>query len=139
MATRREAFLAGDRPDDVALFLADDVVDGDLSDAAERTDGGWLLVVDGEQGRSVFQRLAGVDPMAFAREAGDRRSRVDRDLAGGECPEDPAHDPAYVFAFVEARNEDVGGIYAEGAVLHAYAHCECGVDYSERWVVDAAD
>jgi hypothetical protein len=30
----------------------------------------------------------------------------------------------------------VGGLYAEGAVVHAYAHCECGTSYSDRWVVD---
>jgi len=134
MASRREAFLAGERPDDVAIFIDDDVVEGDLSDAAERTENGWLLIVDGESGRSVFQRLAGVDPMAFARQAGDARTAVDRDLTGGDCPEDSDHDPEYVFAFVEAQNEEVGGLYADGPVVHAYAHCECGADYSERWV-----
>ncbi|MFB6121641.1 MAG: DUF5807 family protein [Halobacteriaceae archaeon] len=134
MSARREAFLAGERPDDVAIFIDDAVVEGDLSDAAERTDEGWLLVVDGESGRSVFQRLAGVDPMAFARQAGDNRTSVSRDLIDGECPVDTEHTPEYVFAFVEAQNEDVGGLYAEGPVVHAYAHCECGTDYSERWV-----
>jgi hypothetical protein len=40
----------------------------------------------------------------------------------------------FTFAFVEARNEEVGGIYAEGPVVHAYAACTCGETYSQRWV-----
>jgi hypothetical protein len=30
----------------------------------------------------------------------------------------------------------VGGVYAEGDVVHAYAQCACGTAYSDRWVVD---
>jgi hypothetical protein len=135
--TARDEFLAGERPDDVALFLADSFLDGDLDDVAAAVEDGWVLVVSGEQGRSVFSRLTGMDAMGFARRAGDQRTHVHRDLTGGDCPADgdgDDHSPAFVFAFVEAQNEEVGGLYAEGPVVHAYAHCTCGENYSERWV-----
>ncbi|MFB6135743.1 MAG: DUF5807 family protein [Halobacteriaceae archaeon] len=136
--SRREQFLAGERPDDVALFLADDFLDGDL-DAGERVDGGTLLVVDGESGRQVFQSVTGMEAMAFAREAMAEEGRVARDLTDGDCPgregdADGDHRPEFVFAFAEEQNPDVGGIYAEGAVIHAYVYCACGTAYSDRWV-----
>ncbi|MFW6382849.1 MAG: DUF5807 family protein, partial [Haloferacaceae archaeon] len=64
---------------------------------------------------------------------------IDADLTGGTCPEEASggeHTPRFVFAFAEERNEEVGGIYAEGDVIHAYAHCECGTSYSDKWVVE---
>ncbi|WP_214676352.1 DUF5807 family protein, partial [Escherichia coli] len=39
-------------------------------------------------------------------------------------------------AFAEAQNEEVGGIYAEGDVIHAYAKSSEGAAFSDRWVVD---
>ena len=91
-----DAFLAGERPDDVALFLSDSFVDDlDALDAhGERVDptddrahdGGLVLVVDGERGRSVFKRLTGVDAMAFAGSAMDSPGTVTANLAGGDCP-----------------------------------------------------
>ena len=139
------AFLAGDRPDDVALFLADAYVDDPetLADRGVRVDGGVVLVVDGERGRRVFSSITGADAMGFAREAGAVEGEIVPDLSGGTCPEhdtgnggtgENSHTAQFVFAFVEARNEDVGGIYAEGDVIHAYARCDCGAGYSERWV-----
>ncbi len=44
----------------------------------------------------------------------------------------------FIFSFAEAQNEEVGGIYEEGDVVHAYAKCTCGTTYSDRWVVDDA-
>jgi len=143
MTNKLDEFLAGDRPDDVALFLADAYVDdpGALDDHGTRVDGGVVLVVDGERGREVFNSITGADAMAFAREAGATDGGVAPDLSGGECPEadDAAtegdgHAVQFVFAFAEARNDDVGGIYAEGDVIHAYARCVCGAGYSKRWV-----
>jgi len=137
--SRREAFLAGDRPDDVVLFLAEEVTDaGILADhrTAERVEGGVVVVVDGERGRRVFQRATGLEAMAFATGA-DRAGTVDRDLAGGTCPDagdGGEHPPAYVLAFLEEQNEAAGGRYAEGDVVHAYARCDCGTTYSERWL-----
>jgi len=138
-------FLAGDRPDDVALFLADGVVDDPdaLADHGVRVDGGVALVVDGERGRQVFGSITGADAMEFAREAGGVEGEIAPDLSGGTCPEDDTgdggaadseHAVQFVFAFAEARNDDVGGIYAEGDVIHAYARCVCGAGYSKRWV-----
>ena len=46
------------------------------------------------------------------------------------------HDVRFVFAFVEDQNDSVGGLYADGDVMHAYAACDCGTTYSEKWVVD---
>jgi hypothetical protein len=135
-----EAFLAGDRPDDVALFLADESVDDPetLAEQGARVDGGVVLVVDGERGRAVFRSITGADAMEFAREAGATEGEVAPDLSGGECPERDGtggeHAVQFVFAFAEERNEEVGGIYAEGDVIHAYARCNCGAGYSQRWV-----
>ncbi|MFB6305120.1 MAG: DUF5807 family protein [Haloferacaceae archaeon] len=135
-----DEFLAGDRPDEVALFLADDELDeaGALADRGTRVDGGVVLVMPGERGRSAFAAGTGTDAMAFAREAMDTEGTVSARLDGGECPEadgsDEPHRARFVLAFAEERNEEVGGIYAEGDVVHAYARCTCGASYSDRWV-----
>ena len=132
-------FLAGERLEDVALFLADDQLDeaGKLADAGEEVDGGVVLVRPGEQGRKLFSAGTGKDAMEFAKEAMGEGGGVDADLAGGDCPAGDGHDHEvkYVFAFAEAENHDVGGLYAEGDVIHAYAKCACGESYSEKWVV----
>ncbi|MFB6131336.1 MAG: DUF5807 family protein [Salinigranum sp.] len=144
--SKLEEFLAGDRPDDVALYLADEYLDGEgkIARIGESVEGGVVLVVPGEEGRRAFAAGTGTDAMAFARGAMDTEGRIDSDIGGGECPEadagdseaaDGAHRVAFVFAFAEERNEEVGGIYAEGDVIHAYARCTCGTDYSDRWVV----
>lgn len=139
MTDARTAFLAGERPDDVALFLADRVLDDPepLLEYGERTEAGVLLVMAGETGRSVFQSATDMDAMAFAGKAMRTEGTVAPDLAGGTCPKagaDEDHQVRFVFAFVEEQNEDVGGRYEEGDVVHAYAHCECGAAYSQNWV-----
>jgi hypothetical protein len=136
MSERREQFLAGDRPDDVALFLSSSFLDDPepLLEYGERVEGGVLLVVEGDAGRRVFEKATGTEAMAFSREAMGVESHVDDDLTGGDCPEGDDHEARFVFAFSEAQNEDVGGLYAEGDVMHAYARCECGASYSDRWV-----
>ncbi|WP_132058947.1 DUF5807 family protein [Halorussus amylolyticus] len=136
---KREQFLAGDRPDDVALYLADSFVEGDgLAKHGEDTDRGVVLVVEGEQGRSVFQTATGMDAMGFAKRAMGTDGDIDRDLAGGTCP-DCDGDPEFIFAFAEAENEEVGGLYAEGDVIHAYAYCDCGTAYADKWVADGTN
>jgi len=140
------AFLAGDRLDDVAIYVADTVFDGDhpLSAAGTAVDGGVVVVVAGETGREAFADSTGLDPMAFAKQAMDRTGEIDNRLAGGVCPdagdadtEAPnSHHVEFGFAFAEAENEDVGGLYAEGDVIHAYAHCSCGTDFTQKWVAD---
>ncbi len=137
-----EAFLAGDRLDDVVLFISDAYLEDDsrLRSVGTETDGGVRLVLDGEKGRSAFQAGTGMDAMAFAKEAMGNDGSIARTLDGGECPFADAepetdHTVRFVFAFAEAQNEEVGGIYAEGDVVHAYAHCACGESYSDRWVV----
>lgn len=149
--TAREEFLAGGRPDDVAIFVADEHLRNAeaLAERAERVDGGYVLVVDGERGRRVFRTLAGGAPMEFAQEATKREGAVDRGLTGGTCPEqedgedadgDPeasdAHAVRFVFAFVQEQTDGVGGLYEEGDVVHAYARCACGTAYSDRWLVE---
>ena len=137
--TDLETFLAGMAPDHVAIGVADDAVDDPtaLDDHAEVLDWGRAIVVGGAAGRRVFDRLAGEDPMDFAMAAGDREGDVARDLSGADCPDADGgrHDPRVVFAFAEARNEAVGGLYAEGPVVHAYVECSCGTRYGDRWVV----
>ncbi|QFU82528.1 DUF5807 family protein [Natronorubrum aibiense] len=137
MSESLEEFLAGDRPDDVALFLADSYVSDDrLAEFGEAVDDGVVIVVDGERGRNAFQAATGMEAMQFAKSAMDLEGIVDADLAGGTCPETPGdgdHEVQFIFAFAEEQNEDVGGIYAEGDVIHAYAQCTCGTAYSDRW------
>lgn len=134
-ASKREQFLAGERPDDVAIYLAEGVVDDPdaLAEYGERLDEGVLLVVPGEAGRNAFSRATGKDAMAFAKEAMGEDGEIDADLTGGSCPVSD-DEIRIVFAFAEERNEEVGGIYAEGAVIHAYAQCACGTAFSQRWV-----
>ena len=163
----REAFLAGERTDDVVLYLAESAVDAleTLARVGERVEGsdgdeaseggadgeggddadgggepGVVIVADGERGRNAFRSATGVDAMAFAQEAMEIEGLVDSDLTGGTCPDTPEggdHGTRFIFAFAEAQNEAVGGIYAEGDVIHAYAQCACGVAYSDRWVVES--
>jgi hypothetical protein len=129
------AFLAGERLDDVALFLSDAYLDdeGTLAELGDRVDGGIVLVLDGAQGRELFAKATGVGAMQFAKRAMETDGHVDRDLAGGDPPDGSA--VAFVLAFAEAQNEAVGGLYAEGDVVHAYAQTVDGNPFSDRWVV----
>jgi hypothetical protein len=137
--TDLDAFLAGDRLDHVALYLTDDYLDdeGTLADYGTAVDGGVVLVVPGEKGRRLFSAGTGMDAMEFAKQAMGTEGTVDRDLKGGTCP-DCGEGAAFVLAFAEARNEEVGGIYAEGDVIHAYAACPDGTAFSDRWIVGEA-
>jgi len=132
----REAFLAGERPADVHIFLHEDRVANveALEPHGERVDAGVVLLLDGAKGREVFADATGIDPMALAREAMGTEGSVDRDCTGGTCPSCGAEDPEFVFAFAEEQNEEAGGLYAEGPVIHAYVACGCGERYSEKWV-----
>ncbi|MFC7135723.1 DUF5807 family protein [Halobaculum litoreum] len=139
-----DEFLAGDRLDDVAIYLTHDHLDeqGKIADIGEAVDDGVVLVVPGEEGRKAFAAGTGMQAMQFAKEAMGRDGVIHPDLGGGECPDAVAepqadHDTEFVFAFGEERNEEVGGLYAEGDVMHAYAHCSCGTDYSHKWVMGA--
>ena len=142
MTDSATAFLAGERPDDVAIYLSAAVVDDleKLDGCGDRAADGLLLIVDGERGRGAYKTATGVDAMAFAKEAMGTEGEIDDELIGGTCPatdgDGDAHDTQFVFAFAEAQNEEVGGLYAEGDVIHAYARCECGTAYSEKWVAD---
>ena len=139
-ASAREAFLAGERPDDVALYLSESFVDdvASLSDRGERTEDGVVLVVDGDRGRQVFRTMTGMDAMDFAGTAMQNPGTIDADLASGTGPNatdgPQAHEAQFTFAFAEAQNEEVGGLYAEGDVIHAYVYCSCGTAYSDKWV-----
>ncbi len=138
MDQQREAFLAGERPDDVHIYIDEGSVSNldALESHGERVDGGIVLVIDGEQARSMFQSATGIDPMALAQEAMGTDGEVDADCAGGVCPAEDGdeHHPKFIFAFAEEQNEAVGGLYAEGDVIHAYVACDCGERYSDKWV-----
>ncbi|PSQ56541.1 MAG: hypothetical protein BRD23_09335 [Halobacteriales archaeon SW_9_67_25] len=138
----RTAFLAGDRPEDVLAYLSERAVSdpGALKEYGERVADGIVLVLPGDDARGVFQRAAGIDPMAFAKDAMDTAGEVRRDCTGGVCPASRSreggsdHRARFVFAFAEEQNEAVGGPYAEGDVIHAYVACTCGQRYSDKWV-----
>jgi hypothetical protein len=134
------AFLAGERLDDVAIFLADDYLDeeGRLAEIGDPVDGGVVLVVPGEKGRRAFASGTGMDAMEFAQGAMSVDGEIAHGLDGGECPESgdgDAHTVEFIFAFAEEENQGVGGMYADGDVMHAYAHCTCGTSYSHKWVI----
>ncbi|QSG10045.1 DUF5807 family protein [Halapricum desulfuricans] len=140
--SKRSEFLAGDRPDDVAFFLREDTVDDldALEPYAEPVENGVVLVLPGENGRSAFRKATGTDPMELAQAAMDTDGTIESDLTGGVCPasdddSNAEHAVRFIFAFAEEQNEDVGGIYAQGDVVHAYAVCDCGQRYSQKWVV----
>jgi hypothetical protein len=142
----RRQFLDGDQPEDVLLFFAESAVSdlGTLAEHGEAVSRGVSLVLEAERGRSAFEGATGVDPMTLAGAAMDAAGTIDLESFEGNCPEtgadgtDDEHAPRFVFAFAEERNEEVGGIYAEGDVIHTYAVCECGGVYSERWVADTS-
>jgi hypothetical protein len=146
--SRLTGFLAGERPDDVAIYLHEEGV-GDIDALAEigvRTGSGVLLVLPGEEGRAAFQRATSLDPMDFAGTAMGTEGRIDRDLTDGECPADDEsedgdgeHYAKFVFAFAEEHHPDMEGLYAEGEVVHAYAACACGETYTEKWLADESN
>ncbi|WP_336021553.1 DUF5807 family protein [Halobellus salinisoli] len=162
--SKLEEFLAGERHEDVALFLTEAYLDsqGKLPKMGETVESGYVLVVPGDDGRRAFSAGTGMDAMEFARGAMAERGHISRTLDGGECPEAAAetddddvdaaetdaddsdadesdsvddHEVEFIFAFSEEQNEEVGGLYERGEVVHAYAHCECGASYSDKWVV----
>ena len=147
-----DAFLAGDRLDDVVIFISDAHLDDGsrLRNVGTETDAGVRLVLDGETGRSAFQAGTGMGAMEFAQTAMRTEGTIARTLDDGDCPfaddgddeaadpdgaDDENHEVRFVFVFAEGRNEEVGGLYADGDVIHAYAHCACGESYSQKWVV----
>ncbi|TKX50628.1 hypothetical protein EXE49_06015 [Halorubrum sp. ASP121] len=141
-----DEFLAGERLDDVVFYLSDEYLDDDsrLRAVGTETAGGVRLILDGETGRSAFQAGTGMGAMEFAKTAMDADGEIARSLNDGACPvadDADADDHAirFVFAFAEAQNEEVGGLYAEGDVVHAYAHCTCGESYSHKWVIGDRD
>lgn len=144
MDQQHRAFLSGERPEDVLIYLNDTVVsDSDaLAEHAARVENGVVLVLPGDHGRSAFERIVGVPPMSFAGEAMDTDGSVAADCTSGECPnaDDPEnHQVRVLLAFAEEQNEEAGGLYAAGDVIHAYAGCTCNTTYSDRWVVGESD
>ena len=137
--SKLDEFLAGERPDDVALFVSQDYLDteGKLAEYGEDVDGGVVIVAPGEQGRQLFAAGTGMQAMEFAKGAMDTEGHVDRRLSGGDAPD--GGDVEFVFAFAEEQNEEVGGLYAEGAVVHAYAKSSGGATFSDKWVVGEED
>jgi hypothetical protein len=143
-AAQYRAFLRGERPDDVLIYLHEEGVGSmeGLLDIGTRVEDGVVLVLPGEDGKAAFERATGLDPMDFAGLAMDTEGAVDDDCTGGDCPASTAdagsdHYAKFLFAFAEAQNEGVGGIYAEGDVVHGYVACNCGTTYSEKWVAGA--
>ena len=135
-----ESFLAGDRPDDVLVYLHEGGIGSveDLLEIGIRVEDGVVLVLPGTEGKAAFGSATGLDPMEFAGAAMDTDGEIDDDCTGGACPagDGDDHYVRFVFAFAEEQNEGAGGLYAEGDVMHAYAACDCGTTYSEKWVLD---
>lgn len=144
MDQQHSAFLSGERPEDVLIYLSNAVVsDSDaLAEHGDQVAGGTVLVLPGDRGRSVFEQAVGVPAMTFAGTAMETEGTVLEDCTGGECPNaDPEtdHQVQVLLAFAEEQNEEAGGLYAAGDVIHAYADCACDTTYSDRWVVGESD
>lgn len=141
MDDQRRAFLAGERPEDVLIYLSESAVSNSesLADHGESVDDGVVLVLDGEQGRSVFERVTGLPAMTFAGSAMDVDGEISGGCTSGTCPDadmDGDHRIRVLLAFAEEQNEEAGGLYAQGDVIHAYAGCLCGTTYSDKWVAE---
>ena len=136
--TDRAAFLAGQRPDEVQIYLHGDVLSNPeaLAEYSQSVESGIVLMLDGDEARTIFQQATGIDPMALAQEAMETEGVVEPDCAGGTCPVGGGrdHHPRLIFAFAEEQNETAGGLYAKGPVIHAYVACACGERYSDKWV-----
>lgn len=146
--SKLDAFLAGERLDDVAIFVSDASLEGAdrFAELGESVDGGVVIVVPGEKGRQAFSAGTGMDAMAFAKEAMGTEGTIGPRLDTGVCPAadgtesiEADHELEFLFAFAEEKNEEVGGLYAEGDVIHAYAQCSCGESYSHKWAVGDRD
>ena len=137
--SKLDEFLAGERPEDVALFLTDEYLDaeGKIANYGETVDGDVVLVEPGEKGRRLFTAGTGLQVFEFAQQASTNEGRVDRELTGGESAD--GSPVRFVFAFAEEQNTEVGGVYAEGDVIHAYASAEDGTAFSDRWVVGSEE
>lgn len=138
---RYDAFLRGDRPDDVLIYLHEEGVGSveELAKIGVTVDDGVVLVLPGEKGQNAFEQATGLDAMDFASMAMNTEGEIDDDCTSGRCPDEDdgePHYPKFIFAFVESQNKSVGGLYAEGDVRHAYAACACGTTYSEKSVLD---
>lgn len=138
---KRDAFLAGERLEDVAIYIDDSQLgdDHNLGSAGGVVESGIVLVIPGDKGRAAFEKATGIGAMEFAKEAMGRDGDIESTIAGGVCPDDSGEDPdahniEFVLSFAEAQNEEVGGMYQEGDVIHAYAHCSCGVNFSQKWL-----
>lgn len=136
---RLQAFLDGERPDDVAIYIHDEQI-GDmqaLTEVAVRVETGVVLVVDGERGQRAFEQLSGIAAMEFASAAMDTDGQLAHDLTGGRCPQAGAsHSVGLLLAFAEEQHPEMDGIHGEGTVIHGYAACRCGARYSDRWLAD---
>jgi hypothetical protein len=139
-----EAFLRGERVDDILVYLHEEGVGSmeKLLEIGTPVDDGVVLVLPGEEGQSAFQQATGLDAMDFAGMAMGTDGDIDGDCTGGTCPDaedkpEEDHYVKFVFAFAEEQNKGVGGIYAEGDVIHGYAACACGTTYSDKWVVES--
>ncbi|MFC6960743.1 DUF5807 family protein [Halocatena marina] len=144
MDSQRREFLSCERPEDVLIYLSESSVSNldSLADHGEPVSDGLVLVLAGDRGRSVFERAVGVQPMTFAGAAMDTEGTISTDCTSGDCPSkhpdepDSEHQVRFLLAFAEEQNDEVGGIYGDGDVIHAYAACTCNTTYSDRWVLD---
>ncbi|MFQ3320434.1 MAG: hypothetical protein ACI8UR_002435 [Natronomonas sp.] len=134
-----DAFLRGERTEDILIYLHEEGVGSmeKLVDLGTRVEDGVVLVLPAEDGKSAFESATGLGAMDFAGQAMQTDGDIADDCTSGTCPDADGDDHyvKFVFAFAEAQNEEVGGLYAEGDVIHAYAACACGTTYSDKWVV----
>lgn len=137
MSDSLTAFRDGKRPDDIAFYVADAIVDQPerLKSVGTAVGDGTIFVLPGSKGRDVFKQTTGEAAMEFAGQAMKHSGDIAATLDAGHCPACEQDAVELVLAFVEQAHPEVGGRYADGPVLHAYARCGCGEYYSDSWSV----
>ncbi|MFC6725952.1 DUF5807 family protein [Halobium palmae] len=128
--SKLDEFLAGERLEEVALFLTHDYLDdeGKIANYGEDVEDGVVLVVPGDDGRGMFAAGTGMDAMEFAQSAMGDAGEIHADLA----VLDAVYTPLSTRLLRDA--DRAGATTVDGAWMLLYQ----GVEAFERWTGRAA-
>lgn len=135
-------FIAGEKPKHILLYHG--IGAGKLPDQAAKLahdiEDGHVMVLPAAMAQEIADKVLIPDLSTFSERSRERGGAIESFLTAGTCPEamdnGKGHTLEQIFAFVQPKDELLGGIYAKGDVMHAYALCSCQTYYSDRWVVD---
>ncbi|WP_254280489.1 DUF5807 family protein [Haloarcula marina] len=137
-----EQFIAGNRPGHIMLFQHENATSlpDDASKVAKNAAEGKMIIQPAVMARDLIDKVLVPNISQFTELSQKRQGNIEPYLTSGDCPEansnhDEDHIIEQLFAFVQPKHNSLGGIYADGDVMHAYARCSCQVHYSDRWVI----